>query len=222
MQDAVGTQLGAQLLGRALGHQMAVGQNQHFGTNRLYLAEDMAGQNHGMTLPQFTDQAADFDDLRRVQTDGGLIQNDDLGMAQQGLGNPHPLAVALGQVPDQPRHYVCQTSPPGCLFHLCSPLAPLDPFELCGKGQILFDRHLGIEGRCLRQVPDAGFGCVGFLRQRVPFHRHCAAGGCKVSGDDVHDGGFACSIGAQQAIDLAILHGKRQITHRWPSAVFSG
>ena len=43
-----------------------------------------------------------IDDLRRVETHGRLVQNDELRTAQQRLRHAHALLVALGQVLHQP------------------------------------------------------------------------------------------------------------------------
>ena len=51
---------------------------------------------NGLLFAQFPDQFTDADDLRRVQADRGLIQNDQLRAAQKSLRNAHALAVALG------------------------------------------------------------------------------------------------------------------------------
>ena len=59
-----------------------------------------------MGLAQFPDQFTDADDLRRVQADRGLIQNDQLRAAQKSLRNAHALAVALGQAADEPGHHL--------------------------------------------------------------------------------------------------------------------
>ena len=68
----------------------------------LDLGEDVGAQNHRVLLGQLPDQGADLQDLLGVQAYSGLIQDQDVWEAQQRLGQPHPLAVALGQVADQP------------------------------------------------------------------------------------------------------------------------
>jgi len=48
-------------------------------------------------LAKLADQVADLDDLQRVKAHGGLIQNDDLGIAQQRLSDADALLVAFGK-----------------------------------------------------------------------------------------------------------------------------
>ena len=52
--------------------------------------------------PRFFDEGADLDDLLRVQAHGGLVQNQHRGVAQQSLGDAHPLLIALRKVADEP------------------------------------------------------------------------------------------------------------------------
>ena len=68
----------------------------------------MAGQNDGVCLAQVVDEGADLDHLRRVQADGRLVQDDDLGRAQQRRRNADALAVAFGQVADEPPLHTLQ------------------------------------------------------------------------------------------------------------------
>ena len=157
-----------QLLQGAGGRQFAFGKDEHLLTDRLHLAEDMAGQNDGVGLAQLPDEFTHFDHLRRVQAHGRLVQNDDLWATQQSLRNAHPLFIALGQAADEPGQHFFQPRPPGGTEHLLLALGTRDFFELCHKVQVLPHRHFRVEGRLLRQIAHAGLGLVGILRQRVP------------------------------------------------------
>ena len=203
----------------AAGGQLPVGQNQDAGADGLHLAEDMAGQDDGVAFAQLLDQAAHLNHLRRVQPHGGLIQNDDLGAAQQRLGDAHPLAVPFGQVADQPGHHAGQAGAAGRLFHLGLPPGPAHPFQGGGKAEVFLHRHFGVEGRRLGQIAHAGPGGVRLLGQRVAADRHRPAGGGQVAGQDIHNGGLARPVGPQQAVDLPVLHREGQVFDRRPRAV---
>ena len=164
-----------------------------------------------MGLAQFPDQFTDADDLRRVQADRGLIQNDQLRAAQKSLRNAHALAVALGQAADEPGHHLIQPGAPGGLLHLLAALGFFDPLELGRKVQIFLHGHFRVQRRLLRQVAHTGFGLLRLLRQGKSCHLHFPAGGGQVAGQDVHNGGFARAVGAQQPIHLPVRHGKGQI-----------
>ena len=55
-----------------------------------------------MVAAQVFDEGADLNDLLGVQAHGGLVQNQHRGVAQQGLGDAHPLLIALRKVADEP------------------------------------------------------------------------------------------------------------------------
>lgn len=47
----------------------------------------MGAEDDGVCLAQLLDEVTDFDNLEGIQPYGGFVQNDDLGVSQQGLGN---------------------------------------------------------------------------------------------------------------------------------------
>lgn len=51
-------------------------------------------------LAQAFDQRTDFDDLVRVQANGGLVENEHRRIADERLRDTHALPIALGQVLD--------------------------------------------------------------------------------------------------------------------------
>ena len=54
-----------------------------------------------MFLTQFPDQRARFADLRWIQPDGRLVENEDRRVRQQGVGQADTLAKSLGQSADE-------------------------------------------------------------------------------------------------------------------------
>ena len=197
-----------------------MGDDEHLVTDSLHLAQNMAGQNDGVGLAQVVDQRANLDHLCGIQADGGLVQDDDLGVAQQGGGNAHTLAIALGQVADQPLLHVFQTGAAGgALDAFQAGCLGADAFELRHKHQILPHRHVGVQRRLLGQIPDAGFCFPGFLHDVVTVDPDSAAGGGQISGDDVHGGGLAGAVGPQQTVNAAIFHGEADVIHRAVVAV---
>ena len=55
----------------------------------------MGAKDHGMILPQLADQITDLDDLFRIQTYRGLIQNDNLRVAKDCLRQSDSLSVTF-------------------------------------------------------------------------------------------------------------------------------
>ena len=175
-----------------------------------------------MGMPQLPDQLPDLDDLRRIQTHGGFVQNDELGVTQQSLRNAHPLAIPLGEIADQAEPHRFQPSTVHCPEHLFAAFRLFDALQFGRKLQIFLHGHFRVEGRLLGQIAHAGFGSIGLLRQRMPRHRYLPAGSREISGQNVHDGGFSCTVWPQQAKDSAVLYRKGEVIHRQMSAVFFG
>ena len=58
----------------------------------------MGAEYDSMLPAQFADHIPNLDNLFGIQSHGGLIQDDYIRFAKDGLGHSHPLAVALGKV----------------------------------------------------------------------------------------------------------------------------
>ena len=103
----------------------------------------MAGQDDRVGLAQVADEGADLDHLRRVQADGGLIQNDDLRRAKQRSGNAHTLTVALGQIADQALLHALQARAGHGVLH-CGGTIRLfaGALQLGNEQQILLHGHI--------------------------------------------------------------------------------
>ena len=63
--------------------------------DRADLGQNMGAKDHGMILPQLADQITDLDDLFRIQTYRGLIQNDNLRVAKDCLRQSDSLSVTF-------------------------------------------------------------------------------------------------------------------------------
>src|SRR5699024_5093675 len=160
---AGGEKLPLQVLRRVEGNQLAVGDNQDLFTDGLDLGEDMGAEDHRVGLAQLLDQVSDLDDLNGVQAHGGLVKDDDLGVAQQRLGNADPLAIALGQGVD--------ALPPDLLdaglfddrIDLLPELLSPEPLSLADEAEIFLRRFVEIEGRLFGQIPDPALGLPRML-----------------------------------------------------------
>ena len=139
---------GRQAFGGVLGHDLAALDDQHPVTELLRLWQDMGGQKYRVIPTQFGDQLPHFADLARVQTGGRLVQDDQLRVVHQSLGDAHPLAEAFGQVADQ----VVRAVVDGNLAHhpLHGRSAVLHAPQAGHEMQVVADRHLRVERRALR------------------------------------------------------------------------
>ena len=74
------------------------------------LRQDVRAEQNGVSGAQLLNQFPDFDDLNRVEAESRLVQNQNLGIVDHGLGQSHPLLVALGQAPDDAVAHVPQSA----------------------------------------------------------------------------------------------------------------
>ena len=175
----------------------------------------MAAEDDGVPAGQTADQRADLDDLPGVQADRGLVQDDDLREAEDRLGEAHPLPVALGKVPDQPVPHGRQLGELHDLVHRVGPSGPGELLQLRCEGEVLQGRHVRIQGRLFGQVADAAPDRVRLLEQIVAVDGHAAVGHADVAGEYVHGGGLPGAVGAEESVDLAVVHGEAEmIQHR--------
>ncbi len=231
LPQALGGNLAAQLHGIAggedaaqvfqpvEGHQPALVDDQHLVADRLDLREDVGADDHGVVLPQVLDQRPHFDDLGRVQAHGRLVQDDDLRVADQGLGDAHPLAVALGQVLDQ---LLADLLDVGLLDGPLDLRLHVPAAQALGPGhemQVFIDRLLHVQGRPLRQVAHQALGLPGLLKNVVAADLHLAGRGGQTSGHDVHGGGFSRAVWPQESVYLSRCDGEGQIGHGLKGAV---
>ena len=171
----------------------------------------MGGEDDGAVLAQSLDDVADLDDLLGIQTDGGLVQDQDLGIADEGLGEADTLLIALGQVADHPGVVLLQA-------HQLADLADMGgALQLAGgdlqvknKVQVFRYGHVQVQGRLLRQVADLPLGGDRILQNVDAADAGGAGAGGEVPGDDVHGCGFSRAVRTQETHDLPIPNGERE------------
>ena len=76
---------------------MMMTRSQECSTSR----QDVGAENDGVVAGQRLEQVADFDDLLRVETGGGLVQDQHVGIVDDRLRQADALPVALGELADQ-------------------------------------------------------------------------------------------------------------------------
>ena len=159
----------------------------------------MRGKNDGMLPGQLAQQVPKLPDLPGVQAHSRFVQNQDFRAAHQQLRHRHPLAVALGKVPNQPVLYIQKLQPAAQRADIIPPRpAPLGQApQLTGKQQLLRHRHVHVERRHLRQITDVPPGL-----QRLPRHvgagnLHLSPGGLQIAAEQIHGGGFPGPVGAE-------------------------
>ena len=67
----------------------------------LHFGQDVGAEDDGVVAGEAVDQLADFDDLLGIEAGGGLVEDQDVGVVDDRLGEADALAVALGELADQ-------------------------------------------------------------------------------------------------------------------------
>ncbi len=211
--------MGLQVVGAVVGDELAVGDDDDLVADLLHLGEDVAGEDDRVLFAELADQVADLNDLLGVQTHRRLVQDDDGREPQNGLGQAHPLAVALGQVVNEAALHAVQPGHVDDALDLGGPLVLGDVFQPGAEVQVLRHRHVHIHRRLLRQVADALFGLLRLLQDVVAVDDDFALGGGEITGHHVHGGGFASTIWAEKTVDFPFLDGQVQVVHRQVAAI---
>ena len=140
---------------------------------------------------------------------GGLVEDHHLGLAAQALDDLHPLALPDGEVGHPGVGIDLEPVKLADALHLGHRAVAVHPAALA-EGDVLPHRHRPDEAEVLVNHADAASGCggrVGDGRRLAP-HRDLPGVGGDHPGRDLHQGGLARPVLAQQAPDLAGLYGQ--------------
>ena len=83
---------GGQLVERARGHQPAFVDDHDAVAGLGDLGQDVGREDDRVLALERLDQAPDLDDLGRVEADRRLVEDEDLGIVDEGLGDARPAA----------------------------------------------------------------------------------------------------------------------------------
>ena len=78
-------------------YQSAFVDNNYFGGGRLYVGDDMGGEDNNSTPGQIGEQRTKTDTLFGIQTNCWFINDEQLRIIEQGLGYTDPLFHATGE-----------------------------------------------------------------------------------------------------------------------------
>ena len=83
------------------GDKLALADDDDLLADCLHFGEDVGAQDDGVFAGEALDQLARFDDLLRVESGGRLVENQDVGIVNDGLREADALPVAFGELADQ-------------------------------------------------------------------------------------------------------------------------
>ena len=84
------------LLRRGFQQDLAVIDDGHAGAEATDVPNDMGGQDDDDMFTDFTQEVMKADLLLGIQTGGGFVHDDELGVADEGLGDAEALFHAAG------------------------------------------------------------------------------------------------------------------------------
>ncbi len=137
----------------------------------LNLGENVSGDKNGMALTKTLDEFSRLPDLIRIETVGGLIEDEQFRFVHKGIGETDALLIALRKSRD---HLFLNSGEAADVHRFtyrpgrCPPPEPLDAGP---ETQILFDSHIGIERDILRHITNAATDLDGILVDVVACHR---------------------------------------------------
>ena len=196
--------------------------DQHPVADGLYLGQDMGGEDHAVLLRELGDERADFANLDGIQSHRRLIEDHHIRLMENGLGDAHALLIALGEIGDEPRPCLIQSTARLGGGHRISAAAWRKPMEAGAKGQVFVHGQVPIQRRLLRQIAQRSLGSAWLPHHIVTRDGHPPAGRGEDAADNLHGGGLARPVGTQKAHHLAAPDAEADIVHGTQLAVVTG
>ncbi len=210
-------QLTCQVVRRIHRHDAALVDDDHPVAGLGHFRKDVRAQHDRVSAGETTNQIPRLDDLFRVQARGGFVEDQHLGVVQQRLRQTDTLFVPLRQARAVAIGHVINMGLAHRALDLRLALGLVHrgrQLQLGDKGQILLHRHVGVQGRRFRQVPDAAFRLDRLRKHIKPGDRRRAIGGRHVPGQHAHGRGFAGSVGSEKSKNFALFHTEADIVNR--------
>ena len=164
----------------------------------------MRGEDHCLLPGEFLDQPSDLDDLKGVETRCRLIEDEDLRVVDQRLGQtrtlPEPLRELADVLLEHRFHPTLLHDPIDARLQTGSGQAP----GLSTESQVLVDLHRIVEWVRLGQITDFPPDGDGIFLHIDAINGDSPFGGCDVGSDDFHGGALTRPIGSQEAENLPI------------------
>src|SRR4030095_9305031 len=114
--------------------------------------------------------------LFRIETDGGLVENQNRGSGEQSLRNADPLLVSLRQFRNDAFLHVGDVDSIHDTVHFTVKTILGNALDLCNTAQINGDAHLRIQRRTFGQIPDATPNVEWLVEDLETIHANSPAG----------------------------------------------
>ena len=130
---------------------------------------------------------------------------------EKGLGNAHPLPVALGKFADEPMRNIRDAAALNYLINLTLPFAARNALYFSKKLKIGKNRHIKIERHCFREVAQSPADFKRVFQCIIAADARRAAGLGEKTGKDAHGGCFPGAVWSEKPHNFPLLYRKRNI-----------
>jgi len=212
----------AQLGGRTRCDDPTLVDDQDARAGHLHFAKNVTGEQDRMPLGQSLDKFPDFTDLSRVETDGRLIQDQDIRLIHQGIRQSDALTVSLGEGADELIPDMSDAAEFQRILYLFRDAAGADSFQCGPIAEILVDAHLGIKGDVFREIADSGT-CLERLAVDIESgDPHLTGIRREIPAEDFHCGALTRAIRPEKPDHLSSINKEREIPDGIGSAIAFG
>lgn len=157
------------------------------------------------------DQAADLVLLVRVEAVGGLVEQQDRRVVEDGRRETHATTEALGKRVQRLAAHAAQLQPLGGEREALLPVRSREAAHVGNEAEEVRDLHLAIARRAFGQVTEGATRRQPMGDDVMAGHAHAARVGSEEAGDHLHRRRLACAIRPQEGHDLARLHGEPEV-----------
>lgn len=161
MHPAGGAHLIDEVLRRVGGFDLAVVDDDDPIRDHFDFREYVGGNHNRVIQREALDQLADLADLHGIEAVRGLVEDEELGLVDEGIGQTDPLAVTFGKGFD---HFPANAVEPAGVDDvgdLAAGVAALEPFELGAERKVFLDPHIFIERDVFGHIAYAFAGLDG-------------------------------------------------------------
>ena len=163
---------------------------------------------------QVANQLANLMLLIGIKAIRRFIQNQDLGIMQDGLCQSYAPFEALGQGIDGLFANAAQVNVIQDLFHALLHFLARETADLGDKLKEPQHSHVRVAGCTFWQIPDKLLGSKRVGANIMTVDGHSARGGSQKTGDNLHGRGLASAVWTEEPKYLAFGHGETEVVHR--------
>lgn len=176
--------------------------------SHLHFRQDVGGNEDGVGLAEVADEFADLADLVGIEAIGGLVENEQLGIVDEGIRQADALAEAFGEGFDHFAADVAKAAGIDHVGHAAAAIIVVEALELGAEFQVFAHPHLVIERHVFGHVADFSAGFEGLAKDIAAADAGGAGGGWQVAGEHAQGGGFPGTVWPEEADDFAFGYGK--------------